>query len=87
MTGSDVMDVSRDAIWVMLQVSSPVMLIALLVGLMIALLQALTQVQEMTIVFVPKILAIFISLLIFMPFMGLTLASFMERISQRIAGM
>jgi len=87
MTGSEALDVSRDAIWVMLEVSSPIMLIALLVGLIIALLQALTQVQEMTIVFVPKIIAIFASLLIFMPFMGMTLASFMERIAQRIAGL
>ncbi|HAM46767.1 MAG TPA: flagellar biosynthetic protein FliQ, partial [Alphaproteobacteria bacterium] len=61
---ADVLDVGRDAIYVMLQVSAPVMLVGLGVGLIIALFQALTQIQEMTLTFVPKIIAIFVSLLI-----------------------
>ncbi len=84
MTGAETIDVTRDALWVLLQVSGPVMLIALGVGLAIALLQALTQVQEMTIVFVPKIIAIFVSLMLLMPFMGLTMSALMERISARM---
>ena len=87
MTGAEVLEIARDAIWVLLQVSAPVMLIALSVGLVIALLQALTQVQEMTIVFVPKIIAIFVSLLMFLPFMSMSLGGLMERVAQRIAGM
>ncbi len=84
---AEVLDIARDAIWVLLKTSTPVMMIALGVGLTIALFQALTQIQEMTLVFVPKIIAIFFSLLFLMPFMGLTMGAFMDRISARIAGL
>lgn len=87
MDGADVIDVARDAIWVIIIVAGPIMLIALLVGLVISLFQALTQVQEMTLTFVPKIIAIFVSLLIFLPFMGDTLGAFMQRIAERIIGL
>lgn len=84
---ADVLDVGRDAIYVMLQVSAPVMLVGLGVGLIIALFQALTQIQEMTLTFVPKIIAIFLSLLIFLPFMGQVLDGLMVRIAERIIGL
>ncbi|MBL4601503.1 MAG: flagellar biosynthesis protein FliQ [Emcibacteraceae bacterium] len=87
MSGADVMDVSQDAIWVIIMVAGPIMIIALAVGLVVSLFQALTQIQEMTLTFVPKIIAIFLSLLIFMPYMGDTLAAFMQRISERIIGL
>lgn len=87
MEANDVMDVARDAIIVMLQVSTPVMLVGLAVGLIIALLQALTQIQEMTLTFVPKIIAIFASLLLFMPFMGRVMDDLMVRIAERIASL
>ena len=61
------------------------MLIGLLVGVVISLFQALTQIQEMTLVFVPKILAIFIALLIALPFMADLLNSHMTRLAARIA--
>ena len=70
MTGAEVLDVGRDAIFTLIKVAGPVMAIGLSVGLIIALFQSLTQIQEMTLTFVPKILAIFASLLILMPFMG-----------------
>ncbi len=85
MTGPETLDLARESIFVLLQVSGPIMLVALGVGLTIALFQALTQIQEMTLVFVPKILSIFISLSIALPFMGQTLGSYMERIMARIA--
>lgn len=84
---ADVLDVGRDAIYVMLQVSAPIMLVGLGVGLIIALFQALTQIQEMTLTFVPKIIAIFLSLLIFLPFMGQVLNGLMVRIAERIIGL
>ena len=87
MNTADVVDVVREAIWVLLIVASPVMLVALGVGLIIALIQALTQVQEMTLVFVPKILAIFLSLIVFMPFMITSMIELMEQLAQRIAGL
>jgi len=70
MTGPEVMDVARDAIETLLIVASPLMLVGLVVGVAISLLQALTQIQETTLVFVPKILAIFIAMLIALPFMA-----------------
>ncbi|MEX1147593.1 MAG: flagellar biosynthesis protein FliQ [Sphingomonadales bacterium] len=84
MDGSDVLDVARDAIGVILLVAGPTMGIALVVGLVIALFQALTQIQEMTLTFVPKIFAIFISLLLFMPMMGDVFQAFMQRLTDRI---
>ncbi len=84
MTPPDVLDVARDAITVLLRVSGPVMLVGLVVGMIIALFQALTQLQEMTLTFVPKILAVFASLLLLLPFMMTSLMAFMERIVQRI---
>ena len=71
MTGAETLDVARDAIWTIVVVS---------------LFQALTQIQEQTLVFVPKILAIFVTLLLALPFMADALHSHMLRISSRIIG-
>lgn len=84
MTGADVLDIARDAIWTVLILSAPMMVVALVVGVAISLLQALTQIQEMTLAFVPKILAIFVSLLIALPFMADKLHAEMLRIAARI---
>ncbi len=65
MDQAEIMDVAYDAVWTLLKVTTPLMLIALGVGLIIALFQALTQIQEMTLTFVPKILVIFVALLVF----------------------
>lgn len=84
MTGVEVLDVGRDAVYTILVVAGPVMAIGLVVGLIIALFQSLTQIQEMTLTFVPKILAIFLSLLILMPFMGSAMAGLMAQLTERI---
>ena len=84
MTPGEVLDIGAEAIWTMLAMAAPVMLIGLGVGLIIALFQALTQVQEMTLVFVPKIIAIFLTLLVFLPLMGALLSGFMQTIADRI---
>ena len=86
MNGPEVLDVARDAILTLVLVASPLMLIGLAVGVAISLLQALTQIQEMTLVFVPKILAMFLALLVALPFMSDVLAAEMMRISARIIG-
>ena len=80
MTGLDVLDIARDGIWVMIIVSAPMMIVGLVVGVVIALFQALTQIQEMTLVFVPKIIAIFVAMLVALPFMGATMAAYMSRV-------
>ena len=87
MTPADVLAVSREAIWTMLLVGAPVLGLALAVGLGIALLQALTQMQEMTLSFVPKILAIFLSLAFLLPFMVGHLMDFGRGIMDRIVAL
>ena len=85
MTGAETIDFARESIWVLLMLAAPGMLTALVVGVVIGLLQALTQIQEMTLVFVPKILAIFLVLLIALPFAGDAMATYMDGVAARIA--
>src|SRR5512138_2403084 len=87
MSGAEVLDVGRDAIWLTIQLSAPVLIVGLIVGVGIGLLQALTQIQEQTLVYAPKIVAVFISLLIFLPLMGALMSGFMRHIADRIAAM
>ncbi|HWA20277.1 MAG TPA: flagellar biosynthesis protein FliQ [Devosia sp.] len=84
MSGAQILDIARDGIWVLIIVSAPMMIVGLVVGVVIALFQALTQIQEMTLVFVPKILAIFITLLVALPFMGATMGAYMNRLADMI---
>ena len=85
MSGPDTIDFARTSIYVLLEIIAPTMLTALVVGLAIGLLQALTQIQEATLVFVPKIIAIFLVLLISLPFCGAAMGGLMTDIAQRIA--
>ncbi len=86
MSGAEILDVARDGIWTLLKVAGPLMIVGLIVGVVIALFQALTQIQEMTLVFIPKIIAIFLTMLVALPFMGTALAGYMNRIAQHIVG-
>ncbi|WP_332682889.1 flagellar biosynthesis protein FliQ [Bosea sp. (in: a-proteobacteria)] len=85
MTSGAILDVARDGIVVFLKAGAPLMLIALGVGLVVSLFQALTQIQEQTLVYVPKIIAVFAAMLLFLPFMGDALAGYMGRVAVRIA--
>jgi flagellar biosynthesis protein FliQ len=84
MSVNDVLALGNEAIMVALKIGAPVMLLALACGLIISILQALTQIQEMTLTFVPKILVIMISLMVLMPFMVATLVDFTETLAGRI---
>ncbi len=84
MNSVEVIDIARDGLFTLIVIAAPVMLIALIVGLAISLFQALTQVQEMTLTFVPKIIAVFLSLIIFMPFMFEKLQLLTEHMYERI---
>jgi flagellar biosynthesis protein FliQ len=86
MTGPEVLDVARDTILTLVVVAAPVMLVGLAVGVIVSLFQALTQIQEATLVFVPKIIAIFLALLVALPFMADSLQSHMNRVAARIIG-
>lgn len=80
MSGAITLDIARDGIWTLIIISAPMMIVGLAVGVIIALFQALTQIQEMTLVFVPKIIAIFVTMLVALPFMGATMAAYMNRV-------
>ena len=86
MTGPEVLDVGRDTIWTLVVVTSPILIVGLVVGVVISLFQALTQIQEMTLVFVPKILAVFATILLLLPFIADVLNSYMTRLAMRIMG-
>ncbi|MBD3331611.1 flagellar biosynthesis protein FliQ [candidate division GN15 bacterium] len=69
MTAQMVVTIGREALMTTLMVAGPMLLFALVVGLLISIFQAVTQINEMTLTFVPKILAVALALLIFLPWM------------------
>ena len=81
----DAIDLIRDGIWTALLMTGPILIIAMVVGVGIALLQALTQVQEMTLTFVPKIVAILIGIVIFAPLMHQGLTNYAMKLMDRVA--
>jgi flagellar biosynthetic protein FliQ len=87
MDQSDIIGLVREAIMITIQISAPVMLVGLIVGVTIALFQALTQIQEMTLVFVPKILAIFLAMFALFPGMVVIMTNLMERMGDRIVAL
>lgn len=84
MNTSEAIEVTREAIFVLLKISAPAMLIGLAVGVIISLFQALTQIQEATIAFVPKIVVVFLVLIVFAPFMYGALQTFTLQLFDRI---
>ncbi len=84
MTPADAMMLARETVFVTLKLGAPALILALVVGLVISLLQALTQIQEMTLTFVPKMLIILLSLLLFLPYMVQTLTAFTHDVMDRI---
>ena len=86
MNATDVLEVSREAIWVMLKISAPLMLVALIVGLVVSLFQALTQIQEQTLTFVPKILVLFAVFVLAIPYMSTTLIEFTRELMAKAVG-
>jgi len=79
-----VLEIGREAVFVILKTAGPIMAIGMLIGLTIALFQALTTIQEMTLTFVPKILIIFVSMILFLPFMMTTVVEFGRSLFDRI---
>ena len=84
MNEADALDIAQFAIWTVLIASGPAVAVAMFVGVGIAFMQALTQVQEMTLTFVPKIVAILLTVAISAPFIGAQIASFTAVMFQRI---
>ncbi len=86
MTPEMVLTIARDTILTSLLLALPPLGIALLVGLVISIFQAVTQVQEQTLTFVPKIVAVFLSLLFFGPWMLRLLMNFATNIFSNLSG-
>ncbi|HEY9537653.1 MAG TPA: flagellar biosynthesis protein FliQ [Kiloniellaceae bacterium] len=84
MNGTEAIEIGRETIVVMLKIGAPVMLLALIVGLAIALFQALTSIQEMTLTFVPKIIVIFVGIMLMLPFMLSSLTTFSQGLFDRM---
>jgi flagellar biosynthetic protein FliQ len=80
MEAAGLLEICREAVYVLIKLSMPILLVALIVGLLVSLFQALTQIQENTLSFVPKILAVFVALLFLTPYMVSTLKIFNEHI-------
>lgn len=85
MDAVEVINIVREAIWVLMLISAPIMITALVVGLTVSLVQALTQVQEMTLTFVPKILAMLLVMIIVLPYMLQSLQDFTGELFNMIA--
>jgi flagellar biosynthetic protein FliQ len=83
---ADVIEIARQSIVVTLKIGAPTMLAALVIGLVISLFQALTQIQEMTLAFVPKVIVVFTTFVLFLPFMLATLVAFTQELFGRIVG-
>ena len=79
-----VLEVGSEAVFVVLRTATPIMLAGLVVGLIVALFQALTSVQELTLTFVPKIIVIFLSIVLFLPFIMTTMIEFSQSLFDRI---
>ena len=84
MTEVEAIEIGREAIWVMLKVSLPALMISLVMGLIISLFQTMTQIQEMTLTFVPKLIVISVALIALSPFMLRTLAAFWTLMMDRM---
>lgn len=84
MTPQEVIDIIRDGVYLLLIIGAPPLLVALLVGLIISLIQALTQIQEMTLTFVPKVIAMLLTLVAALPFMLDRLTAYSNQLNDKI---
>ena len=80
MEPDQVIDIAKLAIMVLIKVTLPILLISLLIGLVVSLFQALTQIQEQTLSFVPKMISVFLVLIFTLPFIGTTLGDFADQL-------
>ena len=86
MSSGEVLQLGQEALWVILKIGLPLMVTALVIGLVISLIQALTQIQEMTLSFVPKIVGMFVVMLLLFPFFGIVMQGFTLLIFDKIVG-
>lgn len=83
MSVGDVMDITRDAVFLILKCSAPMLLVSLIVGLTISIFQTVTSIQEQTLTFVPKLISILITLLICGDWIVSNITAFMQDLFSR----
>ena len=86
MTEVEIFEITREAVFTLLKIVTPIICIALAVGLIIGIFQALTQIQEMTLAFVPKIICVFLALIVLLPFMFSQMQNLSDNLFSKIAG-
>lgn len=86
MNEAEIFEITRESIFTLLKVVTPIIGVALAVGLIIGIFQALTQIQEMTLAFVPKIISVFVAIILLFPFMLGQMRALTETLFNRIAG-
>ena len=84
MNEAQLLDIAREGVWCMIKIAAPVLLAGLAVGVLISILQSVTQLQETTLTFVPKVLVMFAALILFLPFMINTLSDFWRSVLDRM---
>ncbi len=84
MTPDVVLDLAQNSVFTILMVAGPLLIVALGVGLLVSIFQATTQIQEQTLAFIPKIIAVFVSLVIFGPWMLSVLLDFTQQLWQNL---
>lgn len=87
MDSAHLLDIATESVWVMIKIAMPSLMAALIVGLIVSLFQALTQIQEPTLSFVPKILAVFTVLLLTLGFVGNTMVNYATEIMTEITNL
>jgi len=85
MTGPELIDIARDGLVTYARAAGPLMIIILIVGVLISFLQAVTQIQEQTLTFVPKMVLAGLGLFFLLPYIGDALSGYMARLASRIA--
>ena len=84
MNEADALDIMQNAIWTVLVAAGPAVLAGMAVGIIIAFIQALTQIQEMTLTFVPKIIAVMVAIALSAPFVGAQISLFTNMVFSRV---
>lgn len=84
MTGSEAMELARDSVITLMWIAGPITIAGLLVGVAVSFIQALTQVQETTLTYMPKIIVMFLILMLALPLMADSIQSYMLRIVTRL---
>lgn len=80
MTEEQVVDITREALFLIIECSAPLLLISLVVGLIISIFQTITSIQEQTLTFVPKIIAVFVGVMIFGSWMLTKITDYMQEL-------